>query len=184
VIETISFVKDVDGFHPISVAKLFSSNPYMIPCTPQGIMELLERNGIGLAGKRVVIIGSSYIVGKPLALLMLNQGALVTLCHKYTLGLPEVAREGDILVTAVGRAGLVTADMVKEGAVAIDVGTNFIEGRTVGDVDVEGVSRKAAAITPVPGGVGPLTVTMLLRNTLVAYKVQNGLMQEETTHLS
>lgn len=175
VIETISPDKDVDGFHPFNVAKLFSSTPCMVPCTPQGIMELLEKNGIRLANKRVVIIGSSYIVGKPLALLMLNRGALVTLCHKYTQGLKEITRQGDILVTAVGRAGLVTAEMVKAGAVVIDVGISFVDGRTLGDVDFEGVSQKAAALTPVPGGVGPLTVTMLLKNTLLAYKAQNGL---------
>lgn len=172
VIETISPEKDVDGFHPYNVAKLFSSNPILIPCTPRGIMELLDRNRIELPGKRVVIIGSSYIVGKPLALLLLNRGALVTLCHKYTHGLAEVAREGDILVTAVGQRGLITAEMVKEGAVVIDVGISFVEGRTMGDVDFEGVARVASAVTPVPGGVGPLTVTMLLKNTLLAYKLR------------
>ncbi|MBI2877745.1 MAG: bifunctional methylenetetrahydrofolate dehydrogenase/methenyltetrahydrofolate cyclohydrolase FolD [Candidatus Tectomicrobia bacterium] len=175
VIETISPEKDVDGFHPYNVARLFSSNPTLIPCTPRGILELLDRNQIELSGQRVVIIGSSYIVGKPLALLLLNRGAFVTLCHKYTRDLAGVAREGDILVTAVGLRGLVTAEMVKEGAVVIDVGISFVEGRTVGDVDFEGVARVAAAVTPVPGGVGPLTVTMLLKNTLLAYKLQHGI---------
>lgn len=172
VIEAISPLKDVDGFHPYNVARLFSSNPSLVPCTPLGVMELLERSSIQVAGRQVVIVGSSYIVGKPLSLLLLNKGATVTLCHKYTRQLDQVTNEGDILITAVGKAGLITRDMVKAGAVVIDVGISFKEGKTVGDVDFDNVLDKASYITPVPGGVGPLTVTMLLKNTLTAYKMQ------------
>ena len=172
VIEAISWLKDVDGFHPYNVARLFSANPGLVPCTPLGVMELLERNSIPIAGRHAVIVGSSYIVGKPLSLLLLNKGATVTVCHKYTKELAYVTREGDILISAVGKSGLITRDMVKPGAVVIDIGISFKEGKTVGDVDFDNVLDKVSYITPVPGGVGPLTVTMLLKNTLTAYKLQ------------
>jgi methylenetetrahydrofolate dehydrogenase (NADP+)/methenyltetrahydrofolate cyclohydrolase len=172
VIETISPLKDIDGFHPYNVARLFTSNPALIPCTPLGVMELFARNNIDIYQQHVVIVGSSYIVGKPLALLLLNKGATVTLCHKYTQHLGEVTREGDILISAVGKAGLINREMIKEGAVVIDIGISFKEGKTVGDVNFEEVLDKVSYITPVPGGVGPLTVTMLLKNTLAAYRVQ------------
>ena len=172
VIEAISWLKDVDGFHPYNEARLFSANPGLVPCTPLGVMGLLERNSIPIAGRHAVIVGSSYIVGKPLSLLLLNKGATVTVCHKYTKELAYVTREGDILISAVGKSGLITRDMVKPGAVVIDIGISFKEGKTVGDVDFDNVLDKVSYITPVPGGVGPLTVTMLLKNTLTAYKLQ------------
>jgi len=174
VIEAISPSKDVDGFHPYNVARLFSAQADFIPCTPLGILELLRRHGIGVAQRQVVIVGSSYIVGKPLSLLLLNRGAVVTLCHKYTQQLGEITRKADILISAVGKAGLLTREMIKEGAVVIDVGISFKAGKTVGDVDFENVLDKVSHITPVPGGVGPLTVAMLLKNTLRAYKLQRG----------
>jgi methylenetetrahydrofolate dehydrogenase (NADP+)/methenyltetrahydrofolate cyclohydrolase len=178
VIDAISWLKDVDGFHPYNVARLFSSKPGLVPCTPLGIIELLERNHIQIAGRHAVIVGSSYIVGKPLSLLLLNKGATVTVCHKYTQQLDKMTRQGDILISAVGKSGLITRDMVKTGAVLIDIGISFKEGKTVGDVDFDNVLDKVSYITPVPGGVGPLTVTMLLKNTLLAYKMQNNLIQE------
>jgi methylenetetrahydrofolate dehydrogenase (NADP+)/methenyltetrahydrofolate cyclohydrolase len=172
VVESIAPEKDVDGFHPLNVARLFSGDPFLIPCTPAGVMELLERSAIPLTHKRVVIVGSSNIVGKPLMLLLLKQQAIITLCHKYTRHLAEVTREADILITAVGKPNLITAEMVKPGVVIIDIGINFFAGKTVGDVDFEGVFPKASLMTPVPGGVGPVTIAMLLRNTLRAYRAQ------------
>jgi methylenetetrahydrofolate dehydrogenase (NADP+)/methenyltetrahydrofolate cyclohydrolase len=170
VIESIAPLKDVDGFHPLNVAKLFEGRPYLVPSTPAGILELLETHQVPIADSRVVIIGASNIVGKPLALLMLHHDAVVTLCHKYTRDLAAISREADILITAVGKRKLVTADMVKSGAVVIDVGITLVEGRAVGDVDFAPVAEKASLLTPVPGGVGPLTIAMLLANTLKAYK--------------
>jgi methylenetetrahydrofolate dehydrogenase (NADP+)/methenyltetrahydrofolate cyclohydrolase len=169
-IESIAPLKDVDGFHPLNVAKLFEGRPYLIPSTPAGILELLATHQIPIADSRVVIIGASNIVGKPLALCMLSHDAVVTICHKHTRNLATISREADILITAVGKQKLLTADMVKPGAVVIDVGITLMEGRAVGDVDFEPVAEKASFLTPVPGGVGPLTIAMLLANTLKAYK--------------
>ena len=169
-IESIAPLKDVDGFHPLNVAKLFEGRPYLVPSTPAGILELLATHQVPIADSRVVIIGASNIVGKPLALCMLSHDAVVTICHKYTRDLAVISREADILITAVGRQKLVTADMVKPGAVVIDVGITLVEGHAVGDVDFEPVAEKARLLTPVPGGVGPLTIAMLLANTLRAYK--------------
>ena len=169
-IESIAPLKDVDGFHPLNVAKLFEGRPYLVPSTPAGILELLATHQVPIADSRVVIIGASNIVGKPLALCMLYHDAVVTLCHKYTRDLAAISHEADILITGVGKQKLVTADMVKPGAVVIDVGITLVEGRAVGDVDFELVAKKAGLLTPVPGGVGPLTIAMLLANTLKAYK--------------
>jgi methylenetetrahydrofolate dehydrogenase (NADP+) / methenyltetrahydrofolate cyclohydrolase len=169
-IESIAPLKDVDGFHPLNVAKLYQGRPYLVPSTPAGILELLETYQVPIADSRVVIIGASNIVGKPLALCMLYHNAVVTICHRYTRDLAVISREADILITAVGKQKLVTADMVKPGAVVIDVGLTLVEGRAVGDVDFEPVAAKARLLTPVPGGVGPLTIALLLANTLKAYK--------------
>ena len=174
-IESIAPLKDVDGFHPLNVAKLFEGRPYLVPSTPAGILELLASHQVPIADSRVVIIGASNIVGKPLALCMLDHNAVVTICHKYTRDLAAISREADILVTAVGKQKLVTADMVKPGAVVIDVGITLVEGRAVGDVDFEPVAEKASLLTAVPGGVGPLTIALLLANTLKAYKTILGL---------
>jgi methylenetetrahydrofolate dehydrogenase (NADP+) / methenyltetrahydrofolate cyclohydrolase len=174
-IESIAPLKDVDGFHPLNVAKLFAGQPYLVPSTPAGILELLALHQVPIADSCVVIIGASNIVGKPMALCMLHHHAVVTICHKYTCDLAAISREADILVTAVGKQKLVTADMVKPGAVVIDVGITLVEGRAVGDVDFEPVAEKASLLTPVPGGVGPLTIALLLANTLKAYKTILGL---------
>ena len=166
--------KDVDGLHVVQRGRLFCGLPALLPCTPYGIMQLLKTYDIDPQGKRAVVIGRSNLVGKPLSIMLLNANATVTICHSRTVDLPAVAREADILVAAVGKANFVTADMVKEGAVVIDVGINRVEGKLVGDVDFEAVAPKCSYITPVPGGVGPMTVTMLLANTLEAYKQQQA----------
>ena len=161
--------KDVDAFHPVNVGKIMIGNPDFLPCTPAGVMALLERSGIDPAGKNCVVIGRSNIVGKPMAMLLLHANGTVTVCHSRTKNLAEVTRRADILVVAIGRADFVGADMVKEGAVVIDVGMNRREdGKLTGDVNFEEVEPIASAITPVPGGVGPMTITMLLQNTLTA----------------
>ena len=161
--------KDVDAFHPYNVGRITIGNPKFLPCTPAGIMELLKRSGIEIAGKECVVVGRSNIVGKPMALLLLAENGTVTVCHSKTKNLNEICKRADILVVAVGRADFVTADMVKDGAVVIDVGMNRnSEGKLTGDVDFESVSKVASYITPVPGGVGPMTITMLLQNTLEA----------------
>ena len=161
--------KDVDAFHPFNVGRILLGDPIFLPCTPAGVMELLRRSGIDPSGKRCVVIGRSNIVGKPRAMLLLAANGTVTVCHSRTVGLADITREADILVSAVGRANFVTADMVKPGAVVIDVGMNRdASGKLVGDVDFPSVSPLCSFITPVPGGVGPMTITMLLRNTLVA----------------
>ena len=161
--------KDVDAFHPTNVGKIMIGNFDFLPCTPAGVMELLARSGIDPAGKECVVIGRSNIVGKPQAMLLLHKNATVTICHSRTKDLAAVCRRADILVSAVGRANFVTADMVKEGAVVIDVGMNRDEnGKLVGDVAFAEVSEKTSYITPVPGGVGPMTITMLLKNTVTA----------------
>ena len=169
VVNTIAPEKDVDAFHPLNVGKLMLGKPEFLPCTPAGIMVLLKRSGIDPAGKSCVVIGRSNIVGKPMAMLLLHANATVTVCHSRTQNLPEITRRADILISAVGKAGFVTADMVKPSAVVIDVGMNRnAEGKLCGDVDFSAVEPLASAITPVPGGVGPMTITMLLQNTLTA----------------
>lgn len=171
VIMAIDPAKDVDAFHPVNVGKIMIGNYDFLPCTPAGVMELLHRSGIEVSGKECVVIGRSNIVGKPQAMLLLHENATVTVCHSKTRDLPSVCRRADILVSAVGKAKFVTADMVKDGAVIIDVGMNRDEnGKLCGDVDFESVSEKASYITPVPGGVGPMTITMLLKNTVTAAK--------------
>ena len=176
IIEAISPAKDVDCFHPINVGNLMIGEKSFLPCTPTGIMELLEEYGIDPAGKRAVVIGRSNIVGKPIALLLLARNATVTICHSKTPELAEHCRQADILVAAVGRRGLITADMVKEGAVVIDVAMNRDEnGKLCGDVDYEAVAEKASYITPVPGGVGPMTRAVLMENTLLAAKRHQNL---------
>ena len=161
--------KDVDAFHPYNVGRITIGNPKFLPCTPAGIMELLHRSNIEISGKECVVVGRSNIVGKPMALLLLSENGTVTVCHSKTRDLKEVCRRADILVVAIGKADFITADMVKEGAVVIDVGMNRnAEGKLTGDVDFASVSEIASYITPVPGGVGPMTITMLLQNTLRA----------------
>lgn len=173
VILAIDPAKDVDAFHPVNVGKIMIGNFTFAPCTPAGVMELLRHYNIPVAGKHCVIIGRSNIVGKPQAMLMLRENATVTVCHSRTVGLGDITRTADILVAAVGHPGFVTADMVRDGAVVIDVGINrTAEGKLCGDVDFAAVSEKASYITPVPGGVGPMTITMLLKNTLAAAKDQ------------
>ena len=182
VIEAINPDKDVDGIHPYNLGKLLQGRPGFAPCTPSGVVELLMRNGHDPEGANVAICGRSEIVGKPLAALLMQRArggnATVTVCHTRTRDLPVVTRSADIVVAAIGQPAAITSDMVKEGAVVIDVGINRVPDpsarrgyRLVGDVEFEGVSRKAAAITPVPGGVGPMTIAMLLRNTLTAARI-------------
>lgn len=168
VIEAIEPRKDVDGFHPYNMGRLLAGNPAHVACTPKGVIELIERSGIAIEGKEAVIVGRSNIVGKPLALLLLARHATVTMCHTKTRQLPEVAKRADILVAAAGRPEMIKADMVKDGAVVIDVGVNRLNGRLVGDVAFSEVAEKASSITPVPGGVGPMTIAMLMKNTLDA----------------
>ncbi|MEE1237415.1 MAG: bifunctional methylenetetrahydrofolate dehydrogenase/methenyltetrahydrofolate cyclohydrolase FolD [Turicibacter sp.] len=171
VIDTISVKKDVDGFHPYQVGALVSGLPCLKPCTPSGVIELLKAYNIDMAGRHAVIVGRSHIVGKPLIQLLLDQNATVTVCHSRTQNLAEFTKSADILIVAIGRAHFITADMVKEGAVVIDVGINRLEtGKLVGDVLYDDIFEKASYITPVPGGVGPMTITMLLKNTLKAAK--------------
>lgn len=169
VIAAISPEKDVDAFHPVNVGKIMIGDYDFVPCTPAGIMELIAESGVEIEGKSCVVIGRSNIVGKPMSMLLLHKNGTVTVCHSRTENLSEITRGADILVAAVGRAGFVTADMVKKGAVVIDVGMNRLEdGRLVGDVDFDAVEPVVSAITPVPGGVGPMTISMLMRNTLTA----------------
>ena len=169
IIAAIDPQKDVDGFHPYNVGGLVSGNPLFVPCTPSGIMELISRTRIELSGKEAVVVGRSNIVGKPMALLLLAQHATVTICHSRTKDLPAVTRRADVLIAAVGKAEMIKAGMVKEGAVVIDVGVNRLEnGKLVGDVAFAEVAARASYITPVPGGVGPMTIAMLMKNTLEA----------------
>lgn len=171
VIEAIAPEKDVDGFHPSNVAGLWLNRPAVVPCTPLGIIALLEQSRIPLSGCRAVVVGRSNIVGKPIAKLLLDKNCTVTIAHSRTADLAAVCREADILIAAVGRPQMITSDMVKKGATVIDVGINRLEdGRLVGDVDFEAVAPIAGAITPVPGGVGPMTIAMLMRNTIECYK--------------
>lgn len=171
VINRIKPEKDVDAFHPVNVGKIMIGNFDFLPCTPAGVMELIDESGIDIAGKSCVVVGRSNIVGKPQAMLLLHKNGTVTICHSKTKNLAEVCRSADILVVAIGKAKFITADMVKEGAVVIDVGMNRDEnGKLCGDVDFESVKEIAGAITPVPGGVGPMTIAMLMKNTLTAAK--------------
>ena len=176
VINTIDPKKDVDAFHPQNVGKIMIGNYDFLPCTPAGVMELIKESGIDVTGKECVVLGRSNIVGKPQAMLLLHQNGTVTVCHSRTQNLKEVTKRADILVAAIGKPNFVTADMVKEGAVVIDVGINRLPDKTLcGDVDFAEVSKVAAAITPVPGGVGPMTIAMLMKNTVTAAICQNGL---------
>ena len=175
IINAISPEKDVDAFHPVNVGRIMIGDYDFVPCTPAGIMEMLAYENIETEGKRCIVIGRSNIVGKPMAMLLLHKNGTVTICHSRTKNLKEICLGADILVAAVGKAKFVTADMVKEGAVVIDVGMNRENGRLCGDVDFEAVKDKASAITPVPGGVGPMTIAMLMQNTLTAAKRQNGI---------
>ena len=169
VIERISPLKDVDAFHAVNVGKIMIGDYAFLPCTPAGVMELIHSTGTDVSGKECVVIGRSNIVGKPMAMLLLHENATVTICHSRTKNLAEVCKRADVLVSAVGRADFVTADMVKPGAVVIDVGMNRrTDGKLTGDVDFATVAPKASYITPVPGGVGPMTITMLMQNTLTA----------------
>lgn len=176
VIEAISPLKDVDAFHAVNVGKIMLGEYDFLPCTPSGVMEMLHSYKIDVDGKNCVIIGRSNIVGKPMAMLLLHENGTVTICHSHTKNLKEICLQADILVAAVGRPKFVTADMVKDGAVVIDVGMDRDEnGKLCGDVDFENVCKKCSYITPVPGGVGPMTISTLMKNTLKAAKIQNNL---------
>ena len=173
---TIDYNKDVDGFHPMNVGKLALGQDAFVSCTPFGVMRMFEEYNIDLCGKNVVILGRSNIVGKPLTQCCLNKNATVTVCHSKTQNTKKITKEADILISAIGRPKFITSDMVKENAVVIDVGINRLDnGKIVGDVDFENVKEKASYITPVPGGVGPMTIAMLLNNVIKAAKRQNGL---------
>lgn len=174
VLEAIAPSKDVDAFNPLNVGHIMIGDYTFLPCTPAGIMEMLAYYNIDVTGKNCVVVGRSNIVGKPMSLLLLNSHGTVTTAHSKTENLAEVCKHADILVAAVGKPGFITADMVKDGAVVVDVGINRIDGKLCGDVDFERVKDKAAWITPVPGGVGPMTIAMLLQNTLNAARMQNN----------
>lgn len=175
VINRIDPKKDVDAFHPENVGAIMIGDYHFLPCTPAGVMELIHSTGVEITGKKAVVIGRSNIVGKPMAMLLLHENATVEITHSKTKNLADITRTADILVAAIGKAGFVTADMVKEGAVVIDVGMNRnAEGKLCGDVDFHEVSKKCSYITPVPGGVGPMTISMLMQNTLTAAKIQNS----------
>ena len=177
VIMAISPDKDVDCFHPVNVGYLHTGAKGFLPCTPAGIIELIKRSGYSIAGKNCVVIGRSNIVGKPVAMLLMQENGTVTICHSKTQDLAGICRGADIIVSATGKVNTVTADMVKEGAIIIDVGMNRnAEGKLCGDVDFENVKEVAGAITPVPGGVGPMTIAMLMKNCNTAARIQNGLM--------
>jgi methylenetetrahydrofolate dehydrogenase (NADP+)/methenyltetrahydrofolate cyclohydrolase len=171
VIDAIALEKDVDGFHPANVANLWLGKPCIVPCTPKGIMQMIAECGFSVAGKKAVVVGRSNIVGKPIAKLLLDANATVTIAHSRTTDLGAVCRDADILVAAVGRKHIITADMVKPGAVVIDVGVNRDPetGKLCGDVDTAAAQEVASFITPVPGGVGPMTITMLMKNTIECY---------------
>ena len=172
VINAISPTKDVDAFHPVNVGKIMTGDFDFVPCTPAGVMELIKESGIDVAGKECVVVGRSNIVGKPQAMLLLHQNGTVTICHSRTKNLAEKTRNADILVAAVGKPGFITGDMIKPGAVVIDVGINRIAPKKlVGDVDFESAEKVAGAITPVPGGVGPMTIAILMKNTLKAAQI-------------
>ena len=176
VINLINPIKDVDAFHPVNVGAIMIGDYNFVPCTPAGIMELIHSTGVDISGKKAVVIGRSNIVGKPMAMLLLHENATVEITHSKTVNLQQITKQADILVAAVGKAKFVTGDMVKDGAIVIDVGMNRDEnGKLCGDVDFDSVQNKCSYITPVPGGVGPMTISMLMQNTLTAYKLQNGI---------
>lgn len=176
VIDAIAVEKDVDGFHPVNVGNLVIGDDSLLPCTPAGVIELIKRTGVTISGKHAVVIGRSNIVGKPVSLLLQREDATVTMCHSRTANMAELTRQADILVVAVGRANMIDVSYVKPGAIVIDVGMNRLEnGKLAGDVDFESVKEVSGPITPVPGGVGPMTITMLMQNTLIAAKRLNGL---------
>lgn len=176
VIDAIAPEKDVDGFHPVNVGNLMIGDDSLLPCTPAGVIELIKRTGVSIEGKHAVVIGRSNIVGKPVSLLLQRENATVTMCHSRTANMAEIARQGDILVVAIGRAQMIDGSYVKPGAIVIDVGMNRLDnGKLAGDVDYESAKEIAGFITPVPGGVGPMTITMLMQNTLLASKRLNGL---------
>lgn len=175
VINRIDPLKDVDAFHPVNVGAIMIGDYNYLPCTPAGVMELIHSTGVDVSGKKAVVMGRSNIVGKPMAMLLLHENATVEITHSKTQNLADITKEADILVAAIGKAKFVKADMVKDGAVVIDVGMNRDEnGKLCGDVDFEDVKDKCSFITPVPGGVGPMTIAMLMKNTLTASKIQNG----------
>ena len=177
VLEAVSPDKDADGFHPYNFGRLVEGHPVFEACTPKGVIKMVESTGVSIEGKRAVVLGRSNIVGKPLALMLLQRNATVTICHSKTKDLPAVCRDAELLLVAIGKARFVTADMVRDGAVVIDVGTNRLpNGKVVGDVDFEPVSQKAGWISPVPGGVGPMTIAMLLDNTVESAKRMAGMM--------
>lgn len=176
VINLIDPIKDVDAFHPVNVGAIMIGNYSFLPCTPAGVMELIHSTGVEISGKKAVVMGRSNIVGKPMAMLLLHENATVEITHSRTADLKEITKTADILVAAIGKAKFVTADMVKDGAVVIDVGMDRDEnGKLCGDVDFENVKDKCSYITPVPGGVGPMTISMLMQNTLTAAKIQNNI---------
>ena len=170
ILQAIDPNKDVDGFHPINVGKLVVGNALLTPCTPSGIIKLLDHYEIDISGKHAVVLGRSNIVGKPVSMLLLQRNATITICHSRTKNLEEITRSADILVAAIGRANFVTENMVSKGAIVIDVGINRVDGKLTGDINFETVSKKASYITPVPGGVGPMTIALLMENTLKAFK--------------
>ena len=175
VINRIAPLKDVDAFHPVNVGAIMIGDYNYLPCTPAGVMELIHSTGVDVSGKKAVVMGRSNIVGKPMAMLLLHENATVEITHSRTQNLADITKEADILVAAIGKAKFVKADMVKDGAVVIDVGMNRDEnGKLCGDVDFDDVKDKCSFITPVPGGVGPMTIAMLMKNTLTAAKIQNG----------
>ncbi len=178
---SVKVEKDVDGFHPYNIGRLAQGATPLPPCTPAGVMEMLHRTGVKMAGAEAVVVGRSEIVGKPVALMLLHEHATVTLCHSRTRDLPTVCRRADILVVAIGRAKMITADYVKPGAIVIDVGVNRLDGKVVGDVDFEAVAPIAGALSPVPFGVGPMTITMLMRNTVRAARLAVERMNHEGT---
>lgn len=176
VINRIDPLKDVDAFHPVNVGAIMIGDYNYLPCTPAGVMELIHSTGVDVSGKKAVVMGRSNIVGKPMAMLLLHENATVEITHSKTQNLADITKEADILVAAIGKAKFVKSDMVKDGAVVIDVGMNRDEnGKLCGDVDFEDVKDKCSFITPVPGGVGPMTIAMLMKNTLTAAKIQNGI---------
>lgn len=176
ILDAVSAQKDADGFHPYNFGRLVEGSPIFEACTPKGVIKMIESTGVSIEGKRAVVLGRSNIVGKPLALMLLHRNATVTICHSKTKDLAAVCREAELLLVAIGKPKFVTADMVREGALVIDVGTNRLpDGKVVGDVDFEGVSQKAGWISPVPGGVGPMTIAMLLDNTVESAKRMAGM---------
>ena len=175
VLREISPEKDVDGFHAVNAGRLMQGERCTVACTPAGCLDLIRSTGVKIEGAEAVVVGRSNIVGKPMAMLLLQNNATVTICHSRTRNLAEVTRRADILVAAVGRPRMITGDMIKPGAVVIDVGINRVDGKLVGDVDFESAQEVAGWITPVPGGVGPMTITGLMRNTIAATRMQHGI---------